>query len=118
MTDNQLKKPDSRDLRDSEVWEMWKKLLPDDEKEIVMKAAMAYVESDDTMILVFPHSCQEELGAEGFSRLVDAIRAFYDSNRQRWMGNINNLANPGQPPRDSVIPNIVVEIAQPRSMIH
>lgn len=118
MNEHQGKKAESRDLRDSDVWEKWKALLPEDDKEIVEKAAMVYVESDDTLILVFPHACQEELGTDGFSRLVDAIRSFYDSNRQRWMGTIDDLAAPGKPPRDSVIPNIIVEIAQPRSLIH
>ena len=71
-----------------------------------------------SLVLVFPHECLEEIGTDGFSRLVDAIRSFYDSNRQRWMGHIEDLSSPGLPPRDAVIPNIVVEIAQPRSMIH
>lgn len=118
MSENQGKKPESRDLRDSAVWEKWKALLPTDDKEIVERAAMVYVESEDTLILVFPHACQEELGTDGFSRLVDAIRSFYDSNRQRWMGTIEDLSAPGKPPRDSVIPNIIVEIAQPRSLVH
>lgn len=118
MKNNEAITPKGRDLRDHAVWDMWKELLPKDDKEIVCKAAMVYVESEDTLMLIFPHVCQAELGADGFSRVVDAIRSFYDANRQRWMVTITDLNSPGLPPRDAVIPNIVVEIAHPKSMIH
>ena len=118
MSDKENEEQPSRDLRDSTVWALWRDMLPEDDRWLVKQAAMTYVPVEDTLILMFPFASQAELGDEGFSRVVDAIRSFYDSNRQRWMVGIEDLRKAGKPPRDAIMPNIVVEVAPPISQVH
>ena len=118
MSDNEKENQPSRDLRDSTVWALWQDMLPEDDRWLVKQAAMTYVPVEDALILMFPFASQAELGDEGFSRVVDAIRSFYDANRQRWMVGIEDLRKAGKPPREAIMPNIVVEVAPPISQVH
>lgn len=81
------------------------------------RATMHYVGEEDTMILLFGNESLR-LGEEGFSRVVDAIRSFYDANRQNWILAMKKLEAGIQPPLEVIMPRVIIEVAPPRASSH
>jgi hypothetical protein len=108
----------SPDLRDQAYWRLWVKLLPGEEREMILPAAMQYVGPEDTLVLLFPFDSQGQIGEDGFGRIVDAIRDFYNAKRQQWMVSLKDIESAGKPPLAVTMPRILIELAPPRTRNH
>ena len=106
------------DLRDQAYWSLWVKLLPSEEREMILPAAMQYFVHEDTLVLLFPFDSQGRLGDDGFGRIVDTIRDFYNAKRQQWMVGLEDIECAGAPPLAVTMPRILIELAPPRTKNH
>jgi len=109
---------ENRDLRDQTYWRMWVKLLPKEEQMMILPAAMQYIGPEDTLVLLFPFDSQGQIGEEGFGRIVDTIRDFYNAKRQQWMVGLENIELAAAPPLAVTMPRILIELAPPRTRNH
>jgi len=106
------------DLRDQAYWSLWVKLLPSEEREMILPAAVQYCSPEDTLVLLFPFDSQGQIGDDGFGRIVDTIRDFYNAKRQQWMVGLDDIASAEAPPLDVTMPRILIEIAPPQTRNH
>lgn len=106
------------DLRTARAWERWRGILHYTDRQLVSQAAMEYVDAEDTIVLLYPHNAHRALGEEGFSRVVDLIRAHYDANRARWMAEHEGTPMATRLPADAIMPRILIEVAPPSQCNH
>lgn len=70
----------SADLRNSETWHTWSKVLGEPLESILAKASFDFDEPEDAIVLLFPHSLLAE--ADSFlHRLMTSLADFYGP---RW----------------------------------
>lgn len=108
----------SNDLRNRDFFEQWATSLPLAERDLLNHAAMEYLQSDDTIRIVFVHDSSlhsERSGA--WDRLTGHIRAHYDECRAHWM--IHAFPQPDLlAPKAVIMPRVIFQIADPKHATH
>jgi len=108
----------SQDLRDAACFARWADALPADLSGVMRQAAMSYIEFDDTISIVVPHTLHAQLQQRDIcKRLMLEVASYYDRNRGRW------LADTGGPmrskvPSSVVMPRMRFEFSPPQHSLH
>lgn len=110
--------PASEDLRDSSFFVNWAERLPAFPRELLRKALVEYLDSDDTLRITFPDAMREFVSREEVRfEVMTYIRTFYEDGIQQWIASGDFV--PGrEAPRRFVMPRVIFQVAPSREKVH